>query len=613
MIKKVSNNIISLTKEDVLLETKPAFTGPHKLLPQTPEDFQSVYPIDRIIQSGIAQTTFGASPVSLALAFFDWAAHLSLAPGKQNELRQEAIKSVLFQVVYLCRCHELNNKNTLDNIVDPSPLDRRFKGPAWKDWPYNFYAQSFLMSERWWNLATKNIRGVSRHHTDVVNFTTRQVLDVFSPSNYPWTNPNVIEKTAEEQGQNFIRGAQNFVEDICQILGGPARKTEELFKPGETVATTKGKVIYRNRLIELIQYTPQTQDVYPEPLLIVPAWIMKYYILDLSPHNSLVNYLVQQGHTVFMISWKNPEAEDRDLGLEDYLNLGIIEAIKAVQAIVPDQKINATGYCLGGTLLMMAAAWLERKKKSVFNSITLLATQIDFEEAGELMLFMDESQLAFLEDVMWKQGFLDQHQMAGAFNLLRSKDLIWSRMVNDYLMGERRPVNDLMAWNADATRMPSKMHSQYLRSLYLNNELSEGHFKVNSEVITLTDIKTPIFSVGTVKDHVAPWQSVYKLHLYTDTDVTFVLTTGGHNAGIISEPKQKDRSYQAAKQNKDGEYLPPNIWVETTPHKKGSWWPEWQKWLARASGTKVRAPKANATHKDYKTLCDAPGEYVMQK
>ncbi len=590
-----------------------SFAGPHKPIPDTSYDGTNSHPIDRMIQATIGQFTLGISPIPVYQAFYDWGVHLYMAPGKQTELAKESLKNFFLRSTYISRCIKTSGKNERPKpVITPNPRDHRFDDPEWEKWPYNFYVQNFLLAEDWWDKATKNIRGASRHHLDVVNFVTRQIMDIFSPGNFPATNPRVIKKTFEEKGRNFVQGFQNYIDDITRTLDGSPPEGAENFIPGKAVAITKGKVIYRNRLIELIQYSPQTKKVNSEPVLIVPAWIMKYYILDLSPHNSLVNYLVSQGHTVFIISWKNPDAKDRDLGFEDYLNLGVFESIQAIENILPNRKINAMGYCLGGTLLMVAAAWLARRKNNILNSISLLAAQIDFEEAGELMLFIDESQISFLEDVMWQQGYLDQHQMAGAFNLLRSNDLIWSRIINNYMMGQRRPINDLMAWNADATRMPYRMHSQYLRNLYLNNELSEGHFKVNGETISLTDIKAPIFAVGTVKDHVAPWYSVYKINLFTDTEVTFVLTTGGHNAGIVSEPGHPHRHYQIRTQSKDGAYLTPERWAQTVPRKDGSWWPEWIKWARKKSKSKemVNPPQMGNEEKGYPPLADAPGTYV---
>ena len=291
----------------------------------------------------------------------------------------------------------------------------------------------------------------------------------------------------------------------------------------------------------MIQYEPQTKTVGKEPVLIIPAWIMKYYILDLSPQNSLVNWLVGQGHTVFMVSWKNPGKEDSELGLDDYYRLGAMVALDAVSAVVPDTKIHLTGYCLGGTLAMITAAAMAHKGDDRLKSLTLFAAQGDFTEAGELMLFVSESGVSYLKNMMWGQGYLDTRQMAGAFQMLRSYDLIWSKIVHDYLMGKREDMFDLMAWNADATRMPARMHGEYLEKLFLHNEFAAGRFAVEGELVAPEDIKVPIFAVSTETDHVAPWRSVHKIHLMMNGPVRFILTSGGHNAGIVNEPGHKNR------------------------------------------------------------------------
>jgi polyhydroxyalkanoate synthase len=323
-----------------------------------------------------------------------------------------------------------------------------------------------------------------------------------------------------------------------------------------------------------------------------------------------VRYLVDQGHTVFVISWKNPDANDRDLGLADYLALGIEAALAAIGTIVPNTRVHACGYCLGGTLLAIAGARMARDAETTLASITLLAAQTDFEQPGELSLFIDESQVTLLEDMMWDQGFLSSDQMAGAFGLLNSQDLIWSRIVRNYLLGRRIELTDLMAWNADATRMPFRMHSEYLRRLFLGNELAEGRFLVRGKPVALTDIRVPLFVVATTMDHVAPWTSVFKIHLLTDTDVTFVLTKGGHNAGIISEPGHRGRSYQQMTSPLGERFRPPEEWQALAPDHEGSWWPAWHTWLEQHSGALVEPPSMGNADRGYPTLCNAPGSYV---
>lgn len=558
---------------------------------------------DRVAHAYAARATAGLSPVALTLAFTDWGMHLAAAPGKQTELARKAARKWLRYLNFLG--HAMRGADC-PRCIEPLPQDSRFAGEAWHQWPFNAIHQGFLLWQQWWWNATTGVRGVSPHHEDVVTFTMRQLLDLWSPSNFPWSNPEVLRAAWAQGGANFVHGAENLADDWRRgALGEPPAGAGE-FVPGKQVALTPGKVVMRNRLAELIQYSPSTPQVHPQPVLIVPAWIMKYYILDLSPHNSLVKYLVDRGHTVFMLSWKNPAPQDRDLSLDHYRRLGVMAALEAIGRIVPGQKVHAAGYCLGGTLLAIAAAAMARDADERLASLTLLAAQVDFEEAGELTLFIDDSQVSLLEDMMAAQGYLDTRQMAGAFQLLRSNDLIWSRRVKEYLLGTRAPMNDLMAWNADSTRMPYAMHSEYLRRLFLRNDLTAGRYEVDGRPVALTDIRAPLFAVGTTRDHVAPWRSVYKIGLNTDVDIAFLLASGGHNAGIVSEPGRDGRSYQLSTRAHGEPYLDPDAWAAQTPRREGSWWPEWQAWLARQSGAPAAPPGMGAP------LGDAPGEYVLE-
>ena len=564
---------------------------------------------DRSLHAAIARFTFGLSPAALAKAYFDWAIHLAVSPGKRLQLVEKAARKSFRFANYTFR--SALQGGSAPCCIEPLPQDRRFDGADWQKPPFNFMYQAFLLQQQWWYNATTGIRGVTKHHEAMAEFVARQILDMVSPSNFLATNPEALRHTVSKGGMNLVSGLRNLAEDWERAVSGKKPAGTENFLVGRDVAATPGKVIYRNRLIELIQYAPASGKVRPEPVLIVPAWIMKYYILDLSPQNSLVKYLTEQGFTVFMISWKNPSPEDRDLGIEDYRTLGVMAALDAVRAIVPDQKVHAVGYCLGGTLLSIAAAAMARDGDDRLKSITLLAAQTDFTDAGELMLFINESQVAFLEDMMWEQGFLDAKQMAGAFQMLGSSDLVWSRMVRDYLMGERAPMIDLMAWNADATRMPYRMHSEYLRRLFLNNDLAAGRYLVADKPIALTDIRAPVFTVGTVRDHVAPWRSTYKINFLTDTDVTYLLASGGHNAGIVSEPGQNGRSFQVMTRKENDRYVDPETFLAQAPQKEGSWWPEWVAWLNARSGASVDPPAMGAAA--YAPLGDAPGSYVLQQ
>ena len=562
---------------------------------------------DRAFHAAVARLTGGISPVALSLAFVDWASHLAAAPQRQMEIGQEAMRNAGRLLRAAGRMTEPDQLPW--SLVKPQPQDRRFAKPEWESPPFNLLAQAFLLGEQWWHNAATGIRGVAPANEAVVEFSIRQVLDMLAPSNFAATNPEVLQKAFQTGGENFVFGLQNWYADFMRLLSPGKRSPEDdSFVVGETVATAPGKVVFRNHLIKLIQYAPTTGKVRPEPVLIVPAWIMKFYILDLSPHNSLVRYLTGQGFTVFMISWRNPAADDREIAFDDYRTLGIEAALAMINVIVPGRRIHALGYCLGGTLLGIASAAMARNGDRRLKSITLLAAQTDFTEAGELTLFINESQVAFLEDVMWQRGFLDTTQMAGAFELLRSNDLIWSRVSRNYLMGERAPPSDLMAWNADATRLPYRMHSEYLRKLFLHNDLAEGRYLVDGKPIVLSDIHAPMFVVGTVRDHVAPWKSVYKLHYQVDADVTFLLTSGGHNAGVVAPPGEPGHSYQVQTKVAEAPYVGPDQWLKLAPQHEGSWWPEWTRWLVERSGELCDPPRMGGT--DSQNLTDAPGDYV---
>jgi polyhydroxyalkanoate synthase len=474
-----------------------------------PQAGLSAKDLDRAVRAGIARVTGGLAPSALAGAFFDWAVHLAAAPGKQLELAGQAVNALVENAAFGMRCLDGAAHDPCHGALSQ---DNRFRTSEWRRFPSNLYAHTFLSIERWWEAATTGIRGVSKQHENVINFVARQLLDTAAPSNFLWSNPAALARSFSTGGTNLVRGFLNYSEDLMRAAAGQEPAGSEAFRVGKTVAVTPGKVVHRTPLAEIIQYAPATGHVRPEPVVIVPAWIMKYYILDLSPSNSLVKFLIEQGFTVFIISWKNPGSEDRDAGFDDYRIQGLLPAIEAATAITGAKHVHAVGYCLGGTLLAMAAAVMARDHDDRLASLTFLAAQVDFTEAGELKLFINESQVAFLEDMMWERGYLDARQMAGAFQLLRSNDLIWSRVVRDYLMGVRSTPIDIIAWNADATRMPYRMHSEYLRSLFLNNDLAEGRFKMGGRAITVDDVRVPIFALATERDHVAPWRSVFKLH-----------------------------------------------------------------------------------------------------
>ena len=567
---------------------------------------------DREFRAQVAQMTAGLAPTAFTSAWADWAMHLALAPSRQLALQADAVRRAQDTWEFALRALAGEPVAPAEGRDDAG--DRRFATQEWSQFPFNVYARAYKNVEGLLHEAVSDVEGVSEYHEKLLEFAVRMLLDGTSPSNFLASNPELLALTRDEQGQNLVRGLNHLVDDLRRTLAGEPAAGTELFEVGRNIAVTPGKVVFRNELIELIQYAPATPQVHAEPLLIVPAWIMKYYILDLSPRNSMVRYLVDQGHTVFMVSWKNPDEGDRDLGMDDYVDKGFRAALDALTTIVPGRKVHAVGYCIGGTLLSIAAAALARERDERLASVTLFAAQTDFSEPGELAFFINPSQLALLEATMHEKGVLESRQMGGAFAMLRAQDLLWQPAVRNYLMGRRDAMIDLMAWNADGTRMPWRMHSEYLYRLYLDNELATNRFPVGGQLIRLSDIRVPMFVVGTETDHVAPWKSVYKVdNLVRSDDFTFLLTSGGHNAGIICGPVHPKRHYRIRTRGLADPHLAPDDWMATAAKHEGAWWPAWQQWLAAHSGAMGKPPATGAPRKGYAALEDAPGRYVRQR
>jgi polyhydroxyalkanoate synthase len=564
--------------------------------------------LERQLRAQLAAVTGGLAPEDYSQAWWDWYLNVAKEPGIQVNLLQSAFDKALDTWNFATRA-----ATGAPSSTEPVP---GFTDPAWNVWPFNVYAKTYSNWASWMQQALAAGTPRADANANRLKFATQQWLDAASPANFLHTNPELLHTTVAESGQNLVRGLQNWLEDAQTIVNGRRSDSLKEFEIGQDVAVTPGKVIFRNRLIELLQYTPQTDTVHAEPILITPAWIMKYYILDLSPRNSLVKFLVEKGHTVFVISWKNPTAADRDLGMDDYVQMGFKDALDAVNRAAPGQKVHTVGYCIGGTLLSIGCALLGQAGDARVASVTLLAALTDFSEPGELSVFISPNQLSMLEAVMHEKGVLESDRMGAAFMLLRSKDLLWTPAVDNYLRGERTKPNDLMAWNADGTRMPWRMHSEYLDKLYLKNELAQGQFAVADERVDLQAIHVPMFVVGTETDHVAPWKSVYKVRgLTRSADYTFLLTSGGHNAGIVSGPVHPKRRFRQRTWSNTTEMLSPTEWFESTAVQAGSWWPEWQRWLAaRSSPDQVPARDVGAQPGSAQdaVLEDAPGRYVRE-
>jgi polyhydroxyalkanoate synthase len=498
-----------------------------------------------------------------------------------------------------------------DPVAKPDATDRRFKDEAWSENPvFDYIKQSYLLASKYLISSVGETEGLDPHTAEKVDFYTRQYVDAMAPTNFAMTNPQVMQKTLESGGENLLQGLSNMLDDLERGKGKLRVKMTDLerFKLGENVAVTPGKVVYQNDLMQLIQYEPATETVYKRPLLVMPPWINKFYILDLRPKNSFIKWAVEQGHTVFVISWVNPDSSLAEKTFDDYLLEGPMAALDAIEKATGERDVKAIGYCLGGTLLAGALAYMAEKGDDRIKSATFFTTMVDFSEPGELGVFIDEEQLSLMEQQMEKTGYFEGANMGEAFNLLRANDLIWSFVVNNYLLGQDPFPFDLLYWNSDSTRMPRNMHSYYLRNLYQKNLLVEpGGITLDGVPVDLRSVEVPVYILSTKEDHIAPWRSTYAATRLYHGPVRFVLGNSGHIAGVINPPAANKYGYQI---NTD---LPdtPEAWIEGAEQHEGSWWLDWKRWVSRYNGKKVPARKPGEG--ELAAIEDAPGSYVQAR
>ena len=494
----------------------------------------------------------------------------------------------------------------VEPVIEPGKGDKRFSAPDWQQNPvFDVLKQSYLLTATTLLKTASEIEGLDEKQQRKLVFYLREFLDAISPTNYAFTNPQVLHETIQSGGKNVVEGVEHLLRDL---KAGQIKMTDtEAFEPGRNLALTPGQVVYRNKLIELIQYTPTTEKVYATPLLFIPPWINKYYILDMQPQNSLIKFLVDQGFTVFVISWKNPDASMEDTSFDDYLTLGPLEALDVVKEITGSQKVNAVGYCIGGTLLSMALPYLVAKKDETVNSANFFVALQDFSEVGDTSVFIDEPQVTYIEGQMMERGYLDSRSMATMFNMLRANDLIWSNVVNNYLLGKEPPAFDLLYWNNDGTRMAPAAHSFYLRNTYLENNLIKPNKIVLKGVpIDLGQIRQDIYAVGTQQDHIVPWKSAWRISQLASGKTRFALGGSGHIAGIINPPSKAKGYWTNDKRVKNADQ-----WFDSAEHHDGSWWTDWVDWLKPRSGEQVAPPKVGS--KAHPPITPAPGTYVLEK
>jgi polyhydroxyalkanoate synthase len=546
-------------------------------------------------------------PMGITQTFMDFTAKMLADPNRLLQAQMELWQQYL-QLWQLTTQRLMGQK--VEPMAEPAKGDKRFTDPAWKDEVvFDYLKQSYLLTARWLQGTVKQVEGIDEKTAKKVDFYTRQFIDAVSPSNFAMTNPQVVKATVESKGENLLKGLQNLLTDLERGKGKLAiRQTDmKAFRVGENVATSPGKVVYQNELMQLIQYAPATAEVHTMPLLIVPPWINKFYILDLKPENSFIKWATEQGYTVFVISWVNPDERLTKLVFEDYMKLGPLAALGAIEQATGQRQVSAIGYCIGGTLMAATLSYMAARGDDRIAACTFFTAQVDFAEPGELGVFIDEDQLASIEEMMSKKGYLEAGDMATTFNLLRANDLIWSFVVNNYLMGKDPFPFDLLYWNADATRMPAAMHSYYLRNMYQNNLLSRpGGIVIDNVPIDLRKIAIPVYIQAGKEDHIAPARSVYKATQIYSGPIRFMLAGSGHIAGVVNPPSAKKYQHWLNETIKS----PPTLaeWQAGAKEFPGSWWNDWDKWLSEKSGPKVpaRVPGDGALP----PIEDAPGSYV---
>jgi polyhydroxyalkanoate synthase subunit PhaC len=568
---------------------------------------QSQHLVAEFLQRQTPMQFGNPDPLNLGQAFFDMTARMMANPAKLMQAQFSLWQD------YMSLWQSTTRKmlgETSQPVVQPTTEDRRFKDALWdENYVFDFIKQSYLLSARWLQGTVREVEGLDDKTARKVDFYTRQFVDAMAPSNFAMTNPEVLRETLETGGENLVKGLSNLLGDLERGKGKLQIRMTDMaaFKVGENIAVTPGSVVFQNDLMQLLQYKPTTEDVVKAPLLIVPPWINKFYILDLREKNSFIKWAVAQGHTVFVISWVNPDSELADATFADYMTKGPLAALDAIEAATGERLVNIIGYCLGGTLTASTLAYMAVKNDKRIASATFFTTMVDFEEAGELSVFIDEEQLAALEEKMHERGYLEGSDMATTFNMLRANDLIWSFVVNNYLMGKEPFPFDLLYWNADSTRMPAAMHSFYLRQMYQENRLSRGKVKLLGTKIDLTKIDMPVFILSTREDHIAPWKSTYAATQLYAGPTTFCLAASGHIAGVVNPPAAGKYCHWV------NDKLPrkPEQWLETATQKPGSWWPLWDEWTKGHGGGMV--PARTPGDSKLAVIEAAPGSYVKVK